>query len=80
MVPCQKGVYPSDLSFLLILIQSDCRLRTVTGELQVTFRGLEQDTVKTADELKKEIQSKGRGAWLLSSSVTLLAQGKSQYL
>lgn len=45
----------------------------------MTFRGLEQDTVKTADELKKEILSKGRDAWLLSSSVTLLAQGRSQY-
>ena len=44
-------------------IQGDCRFRTVTGELQVTFRGLEQDTVNTADELKKEIQSKGRELW-----------------
>jgi hypothetical protein len=33
----------------------------------VTFRGLEQDTVNTADELKKEIQSKGRDVQLLSS-------------
>lgn len=30
-------------------VQGYCRYSTVTGELQVTFKGLEEDTIKPRD-------------------------------